>query len=309
MPPPPEFGDGAGDVGIVEILRVVQAQHFSHADGHVGVGGEVQIDVQRESADAHPGAQHGQVLEIAEVFCQQLCVGGGGGGQDQRVRQSAAGVCQQHLLGKARAEPGHPGGQLAGPLAEQLPVNGGVADDGAGDALVEQRGVEQHVKVAVLGRGLRPVHIHHIGQQLEGVERDADGQGDVPDGLRHRPEQAADHGGVLEVGDQGDVHDHCQRKIEGLDIGTPGLLNFQGEVPADQRHEHQQQNVFRLPPGVENQRGDQQHRVLRPPAFAQEVRQKRQREKRVQKNQTGKNHTPSPIREKFKMPIKRDSIR
>ena len=50
-----------------------------------------------------------------------------------------------------------------------------ITDDGARDALVEQAGVEQEHPVFRLGLHLLPVHVRHIGDQLEGIKGDADG--------------------------------------------------------------------------------------------------------------------------------------
>ena len=47
MPPAPEFRNAAGYVGIVEVFRVMEPQHPAHADGHIGIGGKIQVNVQR----------------------------------------------------------------------------------------------------------------------------------------------------------------------------------------------------------------------------------------------------------------------
>ena len=54
-----------------------------------------------------------------------------------------------------------------------------VADDGPGDELREKADVQQQVEIAALNRHLSPVPVDDIGQNLEGVEADADGQGDL----------------------------------------------------------------------------------------------------------------------------------
>ena len=40
VPAPPELGDGPGDIGVVEVLGEIEAQHPAHADAHQGVAGK-----------------------------------------------------------------------------------------------------------------------------------------------------------------------------------------------------------------------------------------------------------------------------
>ena len=61
MPPPPELSDGAGDVGIVEILQEVEAEHTAQADGHIRVGGEIKVDLEGIGQSTHPGQAGVQV--------------------------------------------------------------------------------------------------------------------------------------------------------------------------------------------------------------------------------------------------------
>ena len=203
MPAPPEIGDGGSQVGVVEVLFIPEAHHQPHADGHVGVGGEVQIDLEgvgqapQPQGDGGSGLEGGQILGLVRQGAAEDGLGGDG----------AAHVCQQHFLRQA----GHkPVNAVAHVLAvhvagEDLLAHVLVADDGPGDALMEQRDVQKQPPEFGLGRHLLAVHVHHVGQQLEGVEGDADGQGDLGHNLR--PAEPAvglsqQEGGVLKEGQQ-----------------------------------------------------------------------------------------------------------
>ena len=122
---------------------------------------------------------------------------------------------------------------------------------------------------------LPPVHVHHTGQQLEGVEGDADGQGDVFDKFGHFPEDAAHQPGILKVADEGNVDDRGGGHPQPLPFAFRGF-HPQGAEPGHQGHEHEKQDIFRLAPGVEDQGKDQQHRILRPLGSAQAVPQQGQ---------------------------------
>ena len=288
VPASPEIGDGPGNVGIVEVFQIMQAQHFAHADGHVGICGEIQVNVQGISCKTQPGTGHGK---IGQQFCIGRKLGGIGNGgvcEDQGIGQGTTGVGKECLLGKAHAEPGNTPGhfRLSGLTAEQLLVNGLIADDGAGYALVEQRCVKQHIPVTLLGAGILTVHIHNISQKLEGVERDTNGQCDAPDEIRNGAKDGAEESCVFEVANESDVNNGGNGHPDSLQPSFFRVGNAQGAEPGHESHEHQKQHIFRFSPGVEDQGEDQQHDVLCPLGAAEGVSQQRQREKCVQKNQT-----------------------
>ena len=86
----------------------------------------------------------------------------------------------------------------------QLGLDIAVADDGSGNQLGEQGDVQQEFEIGPLDAHLLPVDIHHIAHGLEGVEADADGQGN----LRHRQRKAGD---LIEGGDEeSGVFEHAQ---------------------------------------------------------------------------------------------------
>ena len=264
VPAAPEFGDSPGDVGIVEIFQIMQAQHVTHADGHVGVSGEVQIDVQTVGDDAQPGACHRQLSQGLQIGCELGRIGQHTVSQDQGISQCAAGVGQQALFGKTGAEPGNTLGPLglSGCAAEQIVVDGLVADDGTGDALVEQSGIQQHVPVALLGLGILPVYVDDISQQLEGVEGNADGQRDAADEVRHRAEYGHDQSGILEIADHTDFDNRCHGDPKSLLVAAFVFGNLQSAVPGNKCHEHQKQHILRFTPCIKNQGENQQHNVL-----------------------------------------------
>ena len=94
MPPPPEGAHGVGAVGVVKVLVEPEAEDPPQADGHVGVAGEIEVDLEAIGGEAQPAPQHRQrpgPLSGEAVLPQ----GADGGGR-------------QHLLGKSHAEPPGP---------------------------------------------------------------------------------------------------------------------------------------------------------------------------------------------------------
>ena len=55
MPAPPELGDTFGDIGIVEVLQKMKAEHAAQANGHVRIGGEIKVDLEGIGQGSYPG--------------------------------------------------------------------------------------------------------------------------------------------------------------------------------------------------------------------------------------------------------------
>ena len=57
MPPPPETGETFRTVRTAEVFGENETKRLTKADGHIGIAGEVKIDLERESEKPHPGTQ------------------------------------------------------------------------------------------------------------------------------------------------------------------------------------------------------------------------------------------------------------
>ena len=285
VPAAPEVGDRAGDIGIIEVFRIVEAEHPAHADRHVGIGREVEIDLQHIGRRAEPALHHRKALDGGKVLGKERGVGRRGGRKQQLICQRTAGIGQQRFLRKAHREAADAGQEILARLAAdvQLVRQRLIADDRAGDTLVEQRGIKQHVPVAPLGVGVAAIHVDDIGHQLEGVERNADRQRDARDRVRHLAEDRADERGILEKADERDVDRDRGDKPDARRLDVGRIRDAQGAVPAGERHEHQQQDILRLSPRVKDQREDQQRDVLRPAVRADVVYEQRERKKGIYK--------------------------
>ena len=239
--------------------------------------------MQRVSSQTQPCAHDRQLFQRCDIGCQLGHIRQNTVRQQHGFRQCATGIGQQHLLGKTGCEPGNTGGpfRFSSANPEQLLVNGLVADNRAGNALMEQCGIQQYVPVALLGRRFAPVNVNDVGQQLEGIEGDADGQGNAADKIRNCAKDAADQAGVFEVADQRNVDDSCHSNPQFLAVLGLGLVHAQGAKPGGQGHEHQQEQILRLTPGIKDQGEYQKHNVLGLPGFAKGISRQRQREKAV----------------------------
>ena len=203
-------------------------------------------------------------------------------------------IGNQNLLGKTQHEAPRPRRRAsarvgAGP---ELRRHVRVADDGSGDELGEHGDIGREINGIFLRGRIPAPHVHDIAQNLEGIEADADGQGNLQrwDGQpRDGAEGVEEKVRVFEIGQQ----KKAQRNAEPEKDGRPRLaavfFNQQTEqIPLRDGKEHQNQ-VFRFAPAVKGQTAKQQDGVFHPPR-RRKIEQQRRGEKNVQKRNTRKEH-------------------
>ena len=164
MPAAPEISNALGQIRRIEVLQELEAQHAPEPHRHVGVAAEVEVDLEGIRQHADPGVESTRVRGI-----------------EHGVRDVPAGVCQQDFLGEAENEKGDARGEaLESVLAEgQLCGEGLVANDRPGHQVGEQGHERREIGEGLGGRRVAAIKVNDVGQRVEGVERDADGQDDA----------------------------------------------------------------------------------------------------------------------------------
>ena len=280
VPAPPELRHGAGLIGVLKVFQKVEAKQMAQTDGHIGIAGEIEIDLEGEGDSAQPRRY-----------------GGGGGHGGDLLPQGAHLIGDQHLFGQTHHEALHaPAGlEHALPAEHQLMLHRLVLDDGAGDQLGEQGDVRAHVENIALGLDDAAVHVDGIGHGLEGIEADADRQGkpqcrdpgrqeavDVVDGEIRVLEEAQDSQIAHNIYDQ--------HRLGGLfPSGGPEMADEPGVGVVKHRGEQHDENILRLAPAVKDKAGQKQHGIAGP-AGAQEIDGRRQGQKEQQKDGTAEDH-------------------
>ena len=280
MPAPPELGDRAGDIGVVEVLQKLEAQHPPQAHGHVGVAGEVEVELEGEGQHPQPGPQDGELP---------------GGHGLVGVPQHPDVVGQQDLFPQADDEDVDAIGELLHRVAPLVHLVGQflVLQDGPGDELGEEGDEGAEVHHAPLDLGIPPVDIHRVGHGLEGVEGDADGQGEAQGGQQVQPEAPEGPGDevpVLEEEEDGQVQGqgepHGPPGLEVLPLPLPPAHQGPGKVVHQDGKDHED-DVGGLPPPVENE-VDHQQEGIAPPQGGEIVDPQHQGQVEKQKEQAGK---------------------
>lgn len=237
MPAAPEFGEGAGEVGAAEVDGEVEAEEFGHADGHVGVAGEVEEDLEGEGKGAGPGVEDAGV---------------GGEGAEVGVAEAGEIIGEGHFFGEAEGEEEDAAGEVfGGGFAPGVEVGEEVvsADDGAGDELGEEGEKEGVIEGIADGSLLAAVNVDDVGEALKDMEADADGEDD----FKWEAEAEEGFGEEVEVfeedenaeidGDAGDEPETAGGS------GGAGDEEAGGEV--DEGDGYEQGEEFEVPGGVE----------------------------------------------------------
>ena len=219
MPAPPEIGDGHRGIRQAEVLHIFEAEDTPHADGHVGIAGEIKIDFKRIQQNAEPRGD--------------CCVGRETAAQDLRG-DLARRVGQKHLFGKADAEARRAVERLGGVKLPVVDLCGDIriADDRPGDQLREERDVEQELCKRALRRNIAAPDVDRIGKRLKGIEGDANGQRDLRDGdgrAENRVQVLHEKARVFEYRQTAEIQ--YQRKNQKNLF--PPVLDEQAEVPVD----------------------------------------------------------------------------
>ena len=175
MPTAPEFGEIGAPIRPVEIRRQADSQQLRAAAGDVGIAGEVEIQLQGVGVDRHENLcaaiELGSVEHaIHEVFGQQV-------GDARLLEQSESD--QEQGTSAFRA--------IQRAALRKLPDQLGDTRDGARLQGGKERDGGEVGQQAGGALGIAAVEIERVGEGLEGVEGEAEGEDPVPaHGANHR---------------------------------------------------------------------------------------------------------------------------
>ena len=175
MPPSPELRDASGNIGIIEVLQEMEAEHFSKTDSHIGIAGEIKVYLEGVGQRTEPGRRHGK-----------LCHGKG----RCRIPEKADIVCQQDFFAHAHNKAVDTFREIIEifPAFLHLPCDRLILHDRARDELREHGNIGSVADPILLHLRISTVHVDRVGHGLEGEKGNADRQRNV----QKRQIQAAD---------------------------------------------------------------------------------------------------------------------
>ena len=163
VPAAPEVGDVGGEVGEGEVAWEADAKEFAEAEGHVGVAGEVAIDldgVKRKPRKHNNALWIGNCAQrVADATCATICYGKL---LEEAPQELATGV-DALVVSKV-------------PRLEELWELFGGAGDGTGHELWEEAHVGEEGEGVAAGWNCAAGDVENVGDGLEGVEGEADGE-------------------------------------------------------------------------------------------------------------------------------------
>ena len=250
MPTTPELGNALADVGLVEVLVKPEAHHQTQADGHIGVAGKVEIQLRGVRQDAQPGIRRTGVRQ-----------------RKGTVRQRRYRVGDKDFLDEALHEPERALTELfhgmgaVGELIRQVLVT----QHRPGNKLGEQRNESREINKPPGRFRIPSIDIHHVGNGLEDVEGNADGQDDIRQfqrltaGADQQVVQAVDTKvGVLEVAERRQVTTNTDgNPLAGTRGANTGAVYCQADEIVPEGHGHEQQQEIHPPPSIEGVAADQ----------------------------------------------------
>ena len=259
MPSPPELPDRSRDVGIVEVLEYPESEQAHQAERHVGIAGEVEIDLERITDQAQPGERRGQLARWQV--------------KDQ-IGDAAQRVCDEYFLAEAQQKPAQPIRDIghAPVAARDLLAEVAPPDDRSGDELRKEQDVEGKVEQPALGPGVPLVHVDHVRDRVEREEGDAQRQRDVvpldpiaSDGQRDLVQVRHREVRVLEDRERQQVE-----RDSGREPATPrqrqvSVADREPESPVGEDRGHDEADEPAFAPHVEQHACDEQDRIPRGP--------------------------------------------
>ena len=202
VPFAPEFGETPGTVRMIKVFRQHKAHGFSQTDGHIGITGEIKINLEGKGDQAQPGTEGAGLGKISIHLAPE----------------TAESVCQQHLFRQTDAEPakaaahlipGRPG------MGNELFLQIRIADYGTGNQLGEQGKINAEGDRGPLGARIAAVDVNDIGKRLEGKKRNAGGKNRVADiktPAGHIPEGITDKADIFEPEERKQVKNNNQNQ-------------------------------------------------------------------------------------------------
>ena len=168
VPATPEIPYGNGDVWIVEVFRIVEADHPTEAERHVGVGREIEIELQHVAERTEVGTADGERGVTGE--------------RQEGLRECAEMIREYGLLREAHGKAPEPLRQILGIRAPMVHLLSHlrVACDRPLCDLVEGHGIEQHME-EIARRGLFRIDVGDVADQLKYIEGNAEWEANVSD--------------------------------------------------------------------------------------------------------------------------------
>jgi hypothetical protein len=196
VPSSPEFGDAFGDEREIEVFKEGEAENSSKAYCHIGIAGEIEINLEHKCRRIHPIEKNGFFVAFTE-----------------NGTKFAESVCEKNLFSKADAEAlDSVSGFFKGVGAVFKHIGDiDVTDDRSGDKLREKDYVSAEIDDVFVRFGIAALNVNGIACDLESIEAYADRKRNFKkrNGKTRCGVEVADEKiGIFEIGKEGKTYDN-----------------------------------------------------------------------------------------------------
>ncbi len=280
MPATPEFRCTSGNIGVVEVFEEVETENSAEAYCHIGITGEVVIDLDSEHYYAEPNARRTLRRKIAF---------------NKGIRKGTRNVCDENFFCKTDQKSCGTGIDIVKSFLAvvNLDCNVGIAYDWARNKLCIEGNVHKVFHIIVLGFNIAFINVNGIAQSLEGIEADTDwksksGYGQIKTGKG--VEVFHKESAVFENSQKSQVENEGGNKGDFLSDFSAVFFYHQAVDIVNSRAEDKKGYPNRFSPCIEEKREHYQDRVPEGSVFCCEIKYQVKRQEHIKKEEVSKYH-------------------
>ena len=247
VPAIPKLGHALGEEWGFEVAHQFDSKQLGCSNGDVGVPREVSVDLECEEYEPK---KEGDRMMLCRSIEAHVDVGRTGVGDDDLLEHAPED--ETHAVAPLLVSKGAGRGDLRQEVGGAL--------DGPRDKLGKERDECGKCDGVAGGLEVAPIDVDGVGEGLEGVEGDADGQDDLQGGGVHGDAEAVPGGdpvldeevGVLEVAKDAKVDGERNPETTLLALPVIGLFDADADEVVDEGGEGDEPEEAPVPPAIED---------------------------------------------------------
>jgi len=272
MPSAPEFRCGTCNIGIVEVFEEMEAENFSETYCHIGIAGEIVIDLDREHKNAEPDRSCASCRKVAGK------IGFG---------KLAGNVCDKDLFCKTNKESCGSAPDILEAFAAVVNFKGNVRISyyRTRNELGIERNIHEEFHIVMLGFNVAFININSIAEGLEGIEAYTDRKRE----FRNRNIKSGEEidilhekSAVFENSEKAEVENKRRDKRKFCADFSAVFFNNTAMEIVDGRTENKKGYPNRLAPGIKKERKENKNRVSERSVFCAEIEQDINRQEKIE---------------------------
>ena len=272
MPSAPEFRCGTGNIGIVEVFEEMETEYFSEADCHIGITGEIIINLNREHKNTEPDRCGASCCKIAGKI---------------GFRKLACNVGDKNLFGKAHKE-------SCGSAPDILEVFTAVVNFKSNvrisyyrtcNKLGIKRNIHEEFHIVMLGFNVAFINVDGIAEGLESIEAYTYRKRKSRN-RKIKPGEEIDifheKSAVFENSQKSEVENKRRNKGNLCADSASVFFNYQTVEIIYCCAENKKSYPNRLAPGIKKERKENQNRVSERSVFGGKIEQDIYRQEKIE---------------------------